>query len=127
MQRFRGLRARVLDIANNTLRKSLKPTNHMIENLIDCEVAYINTNHPDFIGGNLLKATTEQQTKEEEYHVMPEPKFDEEKTGGGFFSSIFGGKPVEQPKKKVETPVKPDLKFDTLTERDKQQIQLIRT
>jgi hypothetical protein len=41
MQRFLALRARVLDIANNTLRKCLKPTNQMIENLLACELACI--------------------------------------------------------------------------------------
>jgi len=30
----------------------MDPTKHMISNLINTEVAYINTNHPDFIGGS---------------------------------------------------------------------------
>ncbi len=28
------------------------PAEHMIRNLVVCELAYINTSHPQFIGGN---------------------------------------------------------------------------
>jgi len=31
------------------LSSCLKPTNQMIKSLIDIELGYINTNHPDFI------------------------------------------------------------------------------
>ena len=33
------------------LRERLPTTNQMVENLIRMELAYINTNHPDFVGG----------------------------------------------------------------------------
>lgn len=33
------------------LDNCLAPTNQMIKNLIAIEDAYINTNHPDFLGG----------------------------------------------------------------------------
>lgn len=33
------------------INRSLKPTDQMIKNLIEIELGYINTNHPDFIGG----------------------------------------------------------------------------
>jgi hypothetical protein len=33
------------------LSKALSPTNQMIKNLIVIEDAYINTSHPDFMGG----------------------------------------------------------------------------
>ena len=31
------------------LTKCMSPTNNMIKNLIDIEMGYINTNHPDFV------------------------------------------------------------------------------
>lgn len=66
LQQFKVLRSRVLDISNGTLRKCLKPTNQMIENFFACELAYINTNHPDFIGTNLLSRTAlDQETSSE--------------------------------------------------------------
>ena len=44
-------------IVNNLLDDSLRPTNEAIINLINMELAYINTNHPDFIGGAVALST----------------------------------------------------------------------
>ena len=52
MQRFTGLRTRIVDVIHNMLRERLSPTQDMITDLIKIELAYINTNHPDFIGGS---------------------------------------------------------------------------
>lgn len=52
LTRFPELRDRVLDVVNTLLRKCLAPTQGMISNLIKIELAYINTSHPDFIGGS---------------------------------------------------------------------------
>merc|ERR1712159_903728 len=35
----------------------LGPTNQMISNIVQMELAYINTNHPDFIGGSAAAAS----------------------------------------------------------------------
>jgi dynamin 1-like protein len=35
----------------NVLNKCLVPTDDMINKLIEIELGFINTNHPDFIGG----------------------------------------------------------------------------
>jgi len=52
LTRFPELRDRVLDVVNALLRKCVGPTQTMISNLIKIELAYINTSHPDFIGGS---------------------------------------------------------------------------
>ncbi|KAL0585757.1 hypothetical protein ABG067_004480 [Albugo candida] len=52
LSRFPELRDRVLEVVNKMLRTCLGPTQTMIQNLIHIELAYINTNHPDFIGGS---------------------------------------------------------------------------
>ena len=52
LTRFPELRDRVLDVVNQLLRKCVAPTQNMIGSLIRIELAYINTNHPDFIGGS---------------------------------------------------------------------------
>jgi dynamin 1-like protein len=52
LTRFPELRDRVLDVVNMLLRKCVAPTQNMIGNLIKIELAYINTSHPDFIGGS---------------------------------------------------------------------------
>mmetsp|Transcript_91179 Transcript_91179/g.181818 ORF Transcript_91179/g.181818 Transcript_91179/m.181818 type:complete len:546 (+) Transcript_91179:587-2224(+) len=52
LTRFPELRDRVVDVVNLLLRKCVAPTQNMIGNLIKIELAYINTSHPDFIGGS---------------------------------------------------------------------------
>jgi len=49
-RRFARFRSRVFGVVRDILRKSLEPTNQMIKQLVDIELSYINTNHPDFIG-----------------------------------------------------------------------------
>jgi len=49
--RFHQLRDRMIEVANHLLVKCREPTKLMITNLINIELAYINTAHPDFIGG----------------------------------------------------------------------------
>lgn len=40
------------DVVRSVLASCLAPTKEMIRNLIRIETGYINTNHPDFIGGS---------------------------------------------------------------------------
>ncbi|PFH33353.1 dynamin-related protein DRPA [Besnoitia besnoiti] len=49
MARFSCLRERVMEVVRGVLRRCLAPTNQMIHNIIQIELAYINTNHPDFM------------------------------------------------------------------------------
>ena len=50
-QRFPTLREQLNSVVMGLIRKRLPVTNQMVENLISIEMAYINTNHPDFVGG----------------------------------------------------------------------------
>eukprot|EP00397_Hematodinium_sp_SG-2012_P007220 GEMP01007262.1.p1 GENE.GEMP01007262.1~~GEMP01007262.1.p1 ORF type:complete len:713 (+),score=110.80 GEMP01007262.1:84-2222(+) len=50
--RFVNLREKIFEVVRGVLRKLLPPTQQMVGNLIQIELAYINTNHPDFIGGS---------------------------------------------------------------------------
>lgn len=49
--RFVNLRERVVEVINQLFQKCRSPTKGMINNLISIELSYINTNHPDFVGG----------------------------------------------------------------------------
>jgi len=51
LTRFPVLREKMVDVVGRLLRKSVSPTQLMVTNLIQIELSYINTNHPDFIGG----------------------------------------------------------------------------
>jgi len=52
MTRFPDLRDKVFEVVSRVLKTCMTPTQQMISNLINVELAYINTAHPDFIGGN---------------------------------------------------------------------------
>lgn len=56
MQRFPKLREEMIGVFKEIVRKCLTPTNQMISNIVQMELAYINTNHPDFIGGSAAAA-----------------------------------------------------------------------
>lgn len=51
LRRFQNLRKKIVEVMYQLLTKSLQPTNTMVKNLITIEDAYINTYHPDFMGG----------------------------------------------------------------------------
>lgn len=49
--RFHKLRSSVAECTLNVLRERKTPTIEMVHNLIEMEMSYVNTWHPDFIGG----------------------------------------------------------------------------
>ena len=48
--RFENLRKQITKVMDKVLNKCLIPTDEMINQLIDIELGFINTNHPDFVG-----------------------------------------------------------------------------
>ncbi|KAK6590858.1 hypothetical protein RS030_111895 [Cryptosporidium xiaoi] len=49
--RYENLRKNIIKVVDNVLQECLGPTKKAIIDLINIELSYINTNHPDFIGG----------------------------------------------------------------------------
>ncbi|XP_058190237.1 dynamin-related protein 3A-like [Rhododendron vialii] len=52
LQRFPVLRKRMDEVVGNFLREGLEPSETMIGHIIEMEMDYINTSHPNFIGGS---------------------------------------------------------------------------
>ena len=52
LTRFPALRERLSEVVSGLLKRSVGPTQSMVSNLVKVELAYINTSHPDFIGGS---------------------------------------------------------------------------
>ncbi len=119
LTRFPELRDRMSDTVSSLLRRCVGPTQMMISNLIKVELAYINTSHPDFIGGSRAVAQLMEKMQQEngvdgnssgvqkgqglgDEHDMPStPMGDGTDDGsgpaekgekGGLMSFIFGGK-----------------------------------
>ena len=49
IERYEALSKNIFEVMETLLLKSLNKTEDMIKNLIEIELGYINTNHPDFI------------------------------------------------------------------------------
>ena len=75
VQRFPALRERINTVVMKLLRERLPVTNVMVDSLISIELAYINTNHPDFVGGTraAYEAYMRAQTRTKSQH---KPKTD---------------------------------------------------
>jgi len=52
LQRFPQLRRRIEEVVASFLREGLNPAETMIGHLIEMEMDYINTSHPNFVGGS---------------------------------------------------------------------------
>ncbi|CAJ1936152.1 unnamed protein product [Sphenostylis stenocarpa] len=63
LQRFPFLRKRMDEVIGNFLREGLEPSETMITHVIEMEMDYINTSHPNFIGGSKAIEAAVQQTK----------------------------------------------------------------
>lgn len=63
LQQFPILRKCMDDVVGKFLRESLQPAEAMITHIIAMEMDYINTSHPNFIGGNTAMEFARQQVK----------------------------------------------------------------
>ncbi|CAH3027598.1 unnamed protein product [Porites evermanni] len=54
VKRFPRLHDKIVEVVINLLQRRLPSTNEMVENLVQIELSYINTNHPDFTDGASL-------------------------------------------------------------------------
>uniref|UniRef100_A0A7S4BXD0 GED domain-containing protein n=2 Tax=Chrysotila carterae TaxID=13221 RepID=A0A7S4BXD0_CHRCT len=59
--RFSTLQKRITQCATRLLARHAAPTNSMVASLVDMELAYLNTSHPDFVGGGQAMRLVAQQ------------------------------------------------------------------
>jgi len=65
LTRFPNLRDRLVEVVSGLLKRSVNPTQLMVSNLVKIELAYINTSHPDFIGGSRAVAQLMRKLEKE--------------------------------------------------------------
>ncbi|KAL0357005.1 UNVERIFIED_CONTAM: Dynamin-related protein 3A [Sesamum calycinum] len=63
LERFPVLRKRMDEVTGNFLREGLVPSETMIGHIIEMEMDYINTSHPNFLGGSKAVEMALQQVK----------------------------------------------------------------
>ncbi|CAG78303.1 Dynamin central region-domain-containing protein [Yarrowia lipolytica] len=66
LSRFPKLQAKLIECVSDLLRERLGPTASYVESLIAIQRAYINTNHPNFIGAADAMATVVEEKKQKE-------------------------------------------------------------
>jgi dynamin 1-like protein len=97
--RFANLREQVVEVVNSMLNNYKVPTKEMICNLIKIELAFINTNHPDFVGGDgaittiLEKMAKIESEKQAALNPAPQP----------------GQPPVQQPARPTQPQPQPKV------------------
>jgi len=70
---FRNLRDAVGESVNVLLAKNREPARKMIHNLIQIELAHINTSHPDFIGGDRAIAVVMEKLRSDNVQPRGQP------------------------------------------------------
>ncbi|CAG8546416.1 11428_t:CDS:10 [Acaulospora colombiana] len=72
LSRYPRLHAKLLEVVSDLLRERLTPTSSYVESLINIQRAYINTNHPDFIGGGgaISDLMKKNEKKRREYEKL---------------------------------------------------------
>ncbi|KIY64452.1 dynamin protein dnm1 [Cylindrobasidium torrendii FP15055 ss-10] len=70
LQRFPAMHSLLVDVVSDLLRERLSPTSEYTQSLISIQAAYINTNHPAFVSGqlNVQKPAAKQQQQ-----ILPRP------------------------------------------------------
>ncbi|KAG0648107.1 Dynamin-related DNM1 [Hyphodiscus hymeniophilus] len=68
LTRFPRLQAKLIEVVSDLLRERLGPASNYVESLISIQRAYINTNHPNFLGaaaamGNVVSAKQEKEKR----------------------------------------------------------------
>ncbi|KAI7868478.1 Dynamin central region-domain-containing protein [Spinellus fusiger] len=109
LMRYPRLQARLTEVVSELLLERLTPTSTYVESLIAIEKAYINTNHPDFLGAAGAMFNVENESKKRKKAMadkkkfqrkdslsslkeQEDPRYDSQKPPKDFFlNSFFGG------------------------------------
>lgn len=63
MNRYPKLQAKLMEVVSDLLRERLGPTIKYVESLIEIQQAYINTNHPNFVGAAAAMALVVEERR----------------------------------------------------------------
>lgn len=70
MNRYPRLQAKLIEVVSDLLRERLGPTIKYVESMIDIQQAYINTNHPNFVGAAEAMATVVDERRKQREHEL---------------------------------------------------------
>ena len=70
LSRYPRLQAKLIEVVSDLLRERLGPCSHYVESLIAIQRAYINTNHPNFLGAAAAMSSVINDKHERERKVI---------------------------------------------------------
>lgn len=70
LSRFPRLQAKLIEVVSDLLRERLGPASSYVESLISIQRAYINTNHPNFLGAAAAMSSVIQKKQEKEKKAL---------------------------------------------------------
>lgn len=69
LSRYPRLQGKLIEVVSNLLRERLGPTSAYVESLISIQRAYINTNHPNFLGAAAAMSSVMNDRQEKEKKI----------------------------------------------------------
>lgn len=136
LERFRTLKEAVTEVVTDLLRKCLKPTLKLIGNLVEVEQAYINIQHPDFIGGSAALAVATQEMnqraiEEAKMELPPQVKPEPPPQSTSYFLGIIpykGSRAKSSGEESVPPPRPPPMQVtDAPSHREKMETEVVKT
>ncbi|KAK2195364.1 bifunctional Dynamin/P-loop containing nucleoside triphosphate hydrolase/Dynamin [Babesia duncani] len=80
INRYVNMRTKIMSVVKDLLRQCVEPTKDMIRNMIQIELAYINTNHPDFLKNAPLESQSQSpESENKQTKLMPKQSTDNQK------------------------------------------------
>ncbi|CAN8063078.1 unnamed protein product [Agarophyton chilense] len=96
LERFHRLRIEVSETTLKLLRERKSPTIEMIHNLVEMEMSYINTWHPDFVGGKQALAAIVEHAMATRTHALSEATANDVGLLGANKGTRYGHREVHQ-------------------------------
>lgn len=84
LNRYPRLQSKLIEVVSDLLRERLGPTSKYVASLIEIHTAYINTNHPNFVGaGKAMTLVVQERQKQRELEHSDESKLNALKSNKG--------------------------------------------
>ncbi|KAI5249755.1 dynamin GTPase [Aureobasidium subglaciale] len=97
LSRYPRLQAKLIEVVSDLLRERLGPCSHYVESLISIQRAYINTNHPNFLGAAaaMNSVINDKQEKEKAMAAAEEKRKKDEKRMKALNGANGAGEPED--------------------------------
>jgi dynamin 1-like protein len=107
LTRYPRLQGKLIEVVSDLLREQLGPCSHYVASLIDIQRAYINTNHPNFLGAAAAMSSVinDKEQREKKIAMEAEKKKREKRRLKELnVATANGGETPEDVEEQVDTP-----------------------